>query len=413
MASGLLCPETLTDMTAQQLDRNDNLVLCNLIAQRIAESPQQRITFAEYMDLVLYEPQQGYYATNTVNIGAAGDFFTAPHLGKDFAELLAEQFFDMWQGMERPIPFTLIETGAGQGLLASDLLWYMQSRYPDCFEALEYIIIEKATALITEQQQRLQDFVQNWGRLSWLTLEEIESDSITGCCFSNELIDAFPVHRFVIHNGQLQEIYVKSTQSTDLHFEEAIAEPSTHRLAEYFQLVEIELPTNRYPDGYRSEINLAALDWVSQIATCLKHGYLLSIDYGYSAAQYYNPARQDGTLQCHYQHTINYDPYSHVGQQDLTAHVDFTALEQQGKLCGLETVGLTQQGLFLMALGLGDRLAANNAGNTGLTLPDVMRRREAIHLLINPMGLGGFKVLIQHKGLEQAPLLKGLQSGLG
>jgi SAM-dependent MidA family methyltransferase len=399
-------------MTAQPLVTSDsNPILCSLIAQRIAESPQQQITFAEYMDLVLYEPQQGYYATNTVNIGAAGDFFTAPHLGNDFGELLAEQFFDIWQGMERPVPFTLVEMGAGQGILASDLLRYVQSQYPDFFNALEYIIVEKATALLTEQQQRLQDFVNNWGRLRWLTLEEIAPDSITGCCFSNELIDAFPVHRFVVHNGQLQEIYVRTKdQSADLvYFEEAIAEPSTPRLTEYFELVEVELPGSIYPEGFRSEINLAALDWIRAIATRLQRGYLLTIDYGYTAAQYYNSARKDGTLQCHYHHTINYDPYSHIGQQDITAHVDFTALKQQGTLCGLETVGFTQQGLFLMALGLGDRLAANNAGETGLNLSGVIRRREALHLLINPLGLGGFRVLIQSKGLEQAPLLKGLK----
>lgn len=404
------------NMAVRQLDPSDhNPVLCNLIARQVKASPQQRITFAEYMDLVLYQPQHGYYATNAVNIGATGDFFTAPHLGRDFSELLAEQFVDMWQGMEQPVPFTLVEMGAGQGIVASDLLQYVQSTYPDFFKALEYIIVERAAALITEQKQQLQDFAQNWGRLRWLTLEEIAPDSITGCCFSNELVDAFPVHRFVIHNNQLQEIYVKAQDALPdvIRFEGVVSEPSTHALTEYFELVEVELPSSLYPSGFSSEINLAALDWMEAVATRLKHGYLLTIDYGYPADQYYNPARRSGTLQCHYHHTINYDPYSHIGHQDLTAHVDFTALERQGTLWGLKMVGLTKQGLFLMALGLGDRLAANNAGDTGLALPEVMRRREALHLLINPMGLGGFGVLIQSKGLEQEPLLKGLKSDLG
>jgi len=402
-------------MAAQQLDTNNsNQILRHLIGQRITASPYQRISFAEYMDLVLYDPQQGYYATNVAKIGAAGDFFTSPHLGRDFAELLAEQFVEMWQVMERPSSFTLVEMGAGQGIIAADLLCYVQLQHPEFFEALEYIIIEQATALITEQQQRLQEFAKKWGRLRWQSLEKIEPDSIVGCCFSNELVDAFPVHRVAIANGQLQEIYVTAPEEspTSSSFQEVMAEPSTPRLGEYFDLVEVDLTSNTYPEGYRTEVNLVALDWMGAIATRLKRGYLLTIDYGYTTAQYYSPARRDGTLQCHYRHTTNYDPYSHIGQQDLTAHVDFTALERQGTLCGMKTLGFTQQALFLMALGLGDRLAANNSGNSGLTLSDTMRRREALHLLINPMGLGGFGVLIQVKGLEKAYPLKGLSPGL-
>ncbi len=191
--------------------------------------------------------------------------------------------------------------------------------------------------------------------------------------------------------------------------------PLLPRLTAYFDLVELDLPSSAYPEGYRSEVNLAALDWISAIAARLRRGYLLTIDYGYTAAQYYNPARSQGTLQCHYRHTTNDDPYSHVGQQDLTAHVDFTALERQGALSGLEKVGFTQQGLFLMALGLGDRLAANNQGENNLSLSDTLRRREALHLLMNPLGLGGFGVLIQSKGLkglEKTHLLQGLSPGL-
>jgi len=404
---------SIVDTATQQSDtHNNNSLLCHLIAQRIGESPQQQIPFADYMDLVLYEPQQGYYATNVAKIGAAGDFFTSPHLGCDFGELLAEQFVEMWQVMGQPIPFTLVEMGAGQGLVAVDLLRYVQLQYPDFFAALEYVIVEKATALIYEQQQRLREFVE-WRHLRWSTLEEIEPDSIVGCCFSNELVDAFPVHRVAIANGQLQEVYVRIQEHPDsVSFTEVIAAPSTPRLAAYFDLVEVDLPSNAYPEGYTSEVNLAALDWIDAIATRLKRGYLLTIDYGYSATQYYSPARSQGTLQCHYRHTTNVDPYSHVGQQDLTAHVDFTALERQGVLSGLEKVGFTQQGLFLMALGLGDRLAANHQGKNNLNLSDALRRREALHLLINPMGLGGFGVLIQMKGLEKTHTLKGLSPGL-
>lgn len=393
----------------------DNQALRNLIAASIATAPHQRITFAEYMDLVLYHPEQGYYATGAVNIGAGGDFFTSPHLGRDFGELLSEQFAEMWDILGRPTPFTLVEMGAGQGLVAADILRYLCRQHPDCFDALEYIIVEKAAGLIAQQQQffqRLRLPTKDNSQplpLSWCSLEEIPENSIIGCCFSNELVDAFPVHQVVIEGGQLREIYVTTSDATDdeINFVEVIDILSTPRIKEYFDFVGIDLLSGAYPDGYRTEVNLAALDWIESVAKRLRRGFLLTIDYGYSATRYYQPSRDRGTLQCYYRHRFHDNPYVYIGHQDITAHVDFTALERQGELCGLRKVGFTQQGLFLMALGLGDRIAALSSPNNTRTqaianrqdVMTIMQRREALHQLMNPMGLGGFGVLIQSKGL--------------
>jgi SAM-dependent MidA family methyltransferase len=180
-------------------------------------------------------------------------------------------------------------------------------------------------------------------------------------------------------------------------------------LAEYLQLVGIELKPSIYADGYRSEINLAALDWLGIVADRLQRGYVLTIDYGYPATRYYNPRRSQGTLQCYYQHRHHDNPYINVGQQDITAHVDFTALELWGQKCGLNLIGWTQQGLFLMALGLGERIAALSSQQQPIS--QILDRREALHQLIDPTGLGNFGVLIQSKGLgeQEAPqILKGL-----
>lgn len=399
-------------MSAQLTD-DFNPTLCDAIARRIAETPSCRITFAEYMDLVLYHPQYGYYATNAANIGPQGDFFTSPHLGADFGELLAEQFVQMWEILGRPVPFTLFEMGAGQGILAADILAYLYRQYPDFFKALEYIIVERSAALRKEQQQRLQKFADL--PLRWAILEEIPPGSITGCCFSNELVDALPVHQFVLEKGQLREIYVTTLSEAEgeiASFVEVTGEPSTPLLAGYFELVTIDLSSNVYPDWYRSEINLAALDWLSMVANPLRRGYLLTIDYGYPAERYYSPVRQQGTLQCYYRHLRHSNPYIHVGRQDITAHVDFTALEVWGEVYGLDKVGFTQQGLFLMALGLGERLAAlSTSGDIiqtqGLTY--LLRRREALHQLIDPLGLGGFGVLVQSKGLTEAQTVQPLK----
>ena len=156
--------------------------------------------------------------------------------------------------------------------------------------------------------------------------------------------------------------------------------------------------TNDYPENYRTEVNLKALDWLENVTNKIKKGYLLTIDYGYNASKYYHPQRYQGTLNCYYQHRHHHNPYVNLGQQDITTHVNFTALEKQGQLLGLETLGLTKQGLFLMALGLGDRLSALSNGQYSLS--DVLTRRDALHQLIDPTGLGGFQVLIQTKGLD-------------
>ena len=387
--------------------------LCQAIAHRIITSPQKRITFAQYMDMVLYHPEHGYYSSDAIKIGFRGsDFFTSASLGADFGELLAKQFYQMWEILDQPIHFDLVEMGAGQGILASHILNYIQQEYPDFFGAVKYIIVEKSQSLKQEQQQRLQDFA-----VDWCNLEEIPSKSINGCFFSNELVDAFPVHQFILAAGELREIYVTlaelNPEISEIQiirnplFIEVIGEPSTPQLGEYFKLVGIDLSQNTYENGYRSEINLAALNWLGIVADCLERGYVLTIDYGYPAHRYYNPRRSQGTLQCYYQHRHHDNPYINIGQQDITAHVDFTALSSWGERCGLKNMGWTQQGLFLMALGIGERLAALSSGQQPIS--QLLQRREGLHQLINPGGLGNFGVLVQSQGLTEQQASQTLQ----
>ncbi|MEM8506021.1 MAG: class I SAM-dependent methyltransferase [Cyanobacteria bacterium P01_D01_bin.1] len=390
---------------------NSSEQLRRVIAQKIQQSEHQRITFAEFMDLALYHPQFGYYATPSSIIGAQGDFVTSPHMGRDFGEVVAEQFVDMWEALSRPERFDLVEMGAGQGLVAGDAIAHIQFNHPDCFSTLNYIIVEKSAALRAEQQKRLSHWNEQGIAVSWTELDAIAPNSITGCAFSNELVDAFPVHWVELHGQKLQEIYVIYSED---EFASQLGKLSTPKLESYFGQLDIDL--SHYPDGYRTEVNLAALDWIAQINSKLERGYLLTIDYGYTAQRYYSPARAEGTLQCYYKHSHHSDPFIHVGEQDITAHVDFTALEKQGTKVGLQQLGFTQQGLFLMALGLGDRLnKLSQINSTRSAKPTdiqaIMQRRESLQQLINPMGLGNFGVLIQSKGLtpkEIARPLKGL-----
>lgn len=381
-----------------------------IVVDRIYNSPGQKITFAEYMDLVLYHPQHGYYSSGKVEIGSAGDFFTSASLGADFGELLAEQFQQMWQILDRPIPFMLVEVGAGQGILAADILNYLEQNYPNFLAALKYTIIERSPQLIDRQQELLQKYLDKNINICWKDWREIGSNSLVGCCFSNELFDAFPVHQVSIAEGKLKEIYLTISNSK---LSELIDDLSTEKLAEYFKLVKIDLPSDVYPNGYRTEVNLAALEWLEVLSRKLQRGYLLTIDYGYPAQKYYHPQRKRGTLKCYYQHRHHDNPYINIGQQDITAHVDFTALELYGELWGLDRVGFTKQGMFLMALGLGDRLSALSSGKANFQ--EILQRRDALHQLIDPTGLGGFGVLLQSKGLndeEKQISLKGFNYSL-
>ncbi|MEO0408719.1 MAG: class I SAM-dependent methyltransferase [Cyanobacteria bacterium P01_A01_bin.135] len=394
-----------------------NAALLEQLVAHIQQQPQQRIPFAEYMAWVLYHPQHGYY-TSRIPIGEQGDYITSSSYGADFGELLAAQFVQLWQGLDCPDEFTLVEQGAGQGLLAADILVYLKQHHPEFFDVLTYRIVERSPRLGADQQQRLAVALPGWDGVQWCAWSEIPKESLTGCIFANELVDAFPVHRVQVQAGALQEIYVAIAEvatvaTNDMAasdamtppFVEQVADCSTPALREYFR--RLDIPIETYPDGYTTEVNLAALDWLAEVAGHLRQGYLITIDYGYPAERYYQPTRS-GTLQCYYQHHHHSDPYQNLGHQDITAHVDFTTLQAAGQRCGLETVGFTQQGLFLMALGMGDRLNELSEGDRSVN--QIIQRREALHALISPMGLGNFGVLVQGKGLpSSAPLPRGLQ----
>jgi len=382
--------------------------LLRTIAGAIAASADRRITFAEYMAIALYDPAAGYYATRAARgIGPGGDFVTSPHMGPDFGELIAEQLVEFWQRLGRPDPFDLVEMGAGQGLLAADILAYLGDRHPVCCGTVRYQIIEKAAAAIAAQRQRLLP----WGeKVTWTTWDDIPSKSIRGCCFSNELVDAFPVHRLRWGGDQWQEIYVAlAPEDSPTPLMDTLGPPSCDRLVPYFDLVGIDV--TKLPKGYVTEVNLAALDWLEVVGDRLERGYLLTVDYGYDAARYYQPAREGGTLRCYSRHAHHGDPYAYIGYQDITAHVDFTALERWGDRAGLQTLGRTQQALFLMALGLGDRLnaLANSPDATLLDLNTLLRRRDTLHRLIDPLGLGNFQVLIQTTELDDRDTPRGLR----
>ncbi len=347
------------------------------------------ISFAEFMALALYDPEWGYYNRPQMRLGRRGDFVTACTMTPDFGELLTHAFVLMWQVLGEPHPFTLLELGAGEGQFAAAVLNYSRRAYPAFFAALDYTIQEPSPAL----QQRQRQHLQPWGdRLRWLAPNAVPSP-FTGCIFSNEVVDALPVHRLVWQGGAWQEIYV--TLNPQQQFQEVLCPLQGEDISQYFATVGIHPQAQGYSDGYRTEVNLALIPWLKGLSQCLERGFVLTIDYGYPAQQYYHPARCEGTLQCYYQHRCHDDPYRFVGQQDITAHVDITALQRYGEQFGLQTLYCTRQSLFLMALGLGDRLLAQQQVNGNLQ--QALSRHQSLHQLIDPLGLGGFYVVLQGK----------------
>lgn len=369
--------------------------LLDKIFQIINDSPDKKITFSQYMDLCLFDRTYGYYNSEKTIIGKSGDFYTSASLSSDLGELLAIQLYQFWEILEKPDNFKLVEMGAGNGNLAYNIINFITNNYSDFIAHIEYIIIEKSTVLTEKQKQLLIPKFSNIIPLTWTDFDSIPDNFITGCFLSNELIDAMPVHLIRFSDNQLQEIYLTEKDKTLVIKYDSV---SNTEILEYFDIININFQTNLYPENYQTEVNLAVIKWLKQISDKLKKGYLLSIDYGYTADKYYHPQRLEGTLKCYYQHRHHNNPYVNIGQQDITCHVNFTALEKYGELFGLNTVAYTKQALFLMGLGLGDRL--NQLSNGTISLTTILQRRQELHNLINPEGLGNFGILLQSKNLS-------------
>ncbi|HTR29084.1 MAG TPA: SAM-dependent methyltransferase [Puia sp.] len=333
------------------------------------------LTFRDFMEMALYHPDFGYYTSSQPKLGQAGDYYTSCYVTGLFGELLALQFEEMWLALDRR-PFTIVEYGAGTGLLCRDILCRLQEN-TDLYEKLNYFIIEKSGAMRARERLHLPEKVE-WKE----SIDEIAP--VAGCIFSNELVDNFAVHR-VTMTDQLMEICV----GYDGDFVE-ILRPAPAVLQDYLIRMNVELPP-----GYRAEVNLEATRWIREIGRALRRGWVMTIDYGYPAAALYR--KPSGTLACYRRHQAHFSPYEYIGEQDITAHVNFTALDYWGRMEGLAVSGYTSQTHFLQGLGLADRLRIRE--KNGITAND----RAILNTFLLKMG-PKFKVLIQHKGVEKVRL---------
>ena len=351
------------------------------------------ITFRAFMEAALYHTRYGYYMTSDGAMGRGGDYVTSPELHPIFAALVAKQLCQLWNVMSCPIAFDVIEHGAGSGVLARDVLNWAHAHEPSFVHALRYRIVEISPTLRAVQQRTLAAAEVREHAVEWL---DAPPSGVTGCVLSNELIDAFPVHRIVREGTELCEVFVAVDDTARLV--EHLGPLSEPAIAHYFDDLGV-MPG----DGCYAEVNLDAVRWIQGVAASIKRGYVLTFDYGYEGADLYARWRRDGTLLCFYRQSVSSDPYQRIGKQDMTASVDFTTLRRVAEAAGLTTLGMCDQSSFLVRMGIGDGIA-RIAQERPAEMEEYFARRKVVMDLIDPARLGRIKVLLQGKHVPVAPL---------
>jgi SAM-dependent MidA family methyltransferase len=359
------------------------------------------ITFARFMELALYDPSGGYYRGAAARPGRGGDFLTAPETHPIFGAALARGLAEVWQRLDRPDPFVLREYGAGTGTLGLTILAGLETDGSPLATRLRYDPIE----IEPRRRETAADRFAAAGRASVLVAPEASGRPMHGAVLANEVLDALPTHRVIARDGVLREIRVGSR---DGRFVDSEGEPSTPALADRLAGEGIGLV-----DGQRAEICLALEPWLAGAAGGLERGLLLLIDYGYPATELYDPIRRgDGTLRAYLAQRVHDDPYRHVGRQDLTAHVDVTAVERSAVTAGLSHLGTTTQSEFLVGLGAQDLLQAIQS-DPRTTLEDYLALRSAVVRLLDPVAMGRFRVMGFGRGWPPGPPLAGFAYRLG
>jgi len=356
-----------------------------LLEQRLIDHIAQYgpITFEAFMEAALYDEQHGYYPTRrrqpgSTPVGTDGDYYTSPVTHPAFGALLALQLDEMWRNLGSPDEFVVVEMGSGNGVLGSDITEYVQKELPEFSKAISYV----STDMVPPAGSELV------GDNSMLPV------GVTGCVISNELIDAHSVNRFIVQNGHVKEIFVDYRDGQFVETVGDVSEPEVEARVEPF--------LSSLPESYRGEVNLRIGYWSDSVSATLERGYVITIDYGYDRPELYKPSRIDGSLRCYYQHTLGQNPLRRIGAQDITAHVDFTTVDHTLMVHGIQRVGKPSQLDFLSNVGIDRflRQISDLSSHRDISRSDSEENLAGIGSLIDPDGLGRFRVAVHSKGLE-------------
>ncbi len=349
------------------------------------------LSFAAFMEQALYHPEYGYYMTARQRIGKAGDFFTSSSVSALFGRLVARQLAQMDELLAGDT-FEIVEQGAGEGHLALDVLDGLAAEFPEVYARLVYRLIEVSP---DNRQRQARVLTAHADKVAWCDAQDWSIAS--GCFLSNELVDAFPVHVVEKHAGVLQEVFVVNRNGV---LGEELRPATDSRLTEYFDWLGLG-PI----EGNRAEVNLAAPEWMRQVGRRIARGFVLTVDYGYASRELYALHRRAGTLMCYYRHRADDNPYTMVGEKDITAHIDFSALQKAGHEVGLTSLWFGEQYRFLLGLGFFEELVKMEAAASDEREARALRLTLK-NLIMPDAGMGEtFKVLVQGKGVGEPELL--------
>lgn len=347
------------------------------------------------MELALYHPQYGYYASGRAAIGRHGDFFTNVSVGPLFGKLLAVQFAEIWEHLGKPPAFSIVEQGAHHGDFARDVLTASRLDAPEFFDALRYVLVEPVETLRTRQEATLGGLVK--AKVVWRdSLTAL--DPFCGVHFSNELLDAMPVHLVVFREGAWQERCVDFRGGCFVFVDRMLSN----------QTLRAQLQTSPPPsvEGFTTEVNLDVRPWLETLATKLQRGYLLAIDYGHAREIFHDLSHAAGTLACYSAHRRSHDPLQAVGHADITAHVEFTSVVEHAESLGFTLAGFTDQHHFMV--GLGARLFRDDDDQS----PGRQHEIRAYQTLMHPGLMGqSFKALALQRNVAPGLPLSGFRFG--
>lgn len=362
--------------------------MCDYIFEAIASSPQQRISYADYMNLALYDETHGYYMKERTKIGRSGDFFTSIYVSDVFGKLFASLFIRLVKTGQ--IPPHICELGGGDGKFARAILEEWKDRSFHTYDTLTYTIIETSPYQRAKQRETLGDF--SGKVVQYKSVDEFrqQQKQFSGIVFSNEFFDALPVHVVTREQGMLHELFVAvrhgrlTEEKWPLENEDILA-----YLRERNILLE---------DGQRLEIPLAMKAFILESASRFEQGVMFTVDYGYTDEEWQLPSRRQGSLRGYYQHRLIPNPLAYPGEMDITAHIQWDALRLYGEKAGWEWVNTIRQDRFLLAAGILDYLVAHHDSDP---FSEQSRRNRAIRSLITDEGMSAsFQVMIQQKNVQ-------------
>lgn len=370
--------------------------VCILKAMEIASHPELSkaladalengpIPFRRYMEIALYHPTGGYYCRESPRIGPGGDFYTSPHQSPWLGRMIAPLLDTIRGRMAGPPALHVWEYGPGEGWLAFDILESIRTSRAAPRQAIAYTFAEQSA----QARARIREKFQDGDEVRFADASQYPPAGFEGVILAHEFLDALPLHALIRREGRLEERYV-ALQGEGLVFCEGAL--SDERLSGWFSELGVRLSP-----GQTAEVNLCALDWVSEIARRMERGAILIFDYGFSARALYGPTRPEGALRGYRNHTLVSDALSRPGETDLTAHVDFTSILRAAMSHGMELAGFTDQARFLLGAGLPRALENTKDGDDEKT----RRERQSVMGIMDPTGLGGaIKVMLLSKNLS-------------